>query len=198
VPIIAVTALSMAGDRERCLAAGMDDYLTKPIDRELLRSKLVYWMHPSSVAAAKSPNKVIHIFDSPFTASPDVQEDPLNIAALQDAYGDETPDLLQLFSTSSERMILQLKEQMEVENCREIAGLAHELKGASWAVGADELARLAVFLEQAAVQENWRLIHRTFVRLCHHFFEIRKFLDTQGFAPTESAGQAVDKSPTKA
>ena len=43
-PIIAVTALAMVGDRERCIAVGMDDYISKPMNRQVLKIKLNHWM----------------------------------------------------------------------------------------------------------------------------------------------------------
>lgn len=188
VPIIAVTALAMAGDRERCLAAGMDDYITKPIDRELLRQKLVYWMNPGTISAITSPGNVVPIFDSAFTTTSDAKDEPLSISHFFDSYGEEAPDLLLLFVHSSERIVGSIKDAIQKEESANVGRLAHELKGASWAVGADELARLSVFLEQAAGQANWRLVHRTFARLHHHFEDVKRFVE-KAIQPQSSTAQ---------
>ncbi len=182
VPIIAVTALAMAGDRERCLAAGMDDYITKPIDHDALRSKLVHWMSPGALSAISSANKVTPIFDGGFLHY-DQKEEPVNLLPFFDAYGEEAPELLLLFVNSSERIVVDLQESIKAEQAANVASNAHELKGASWAVGADELARLCVFLEQAAGQENWRMIHRTFIRLHHHFEDVKRFVQNSVAKP---------------
>ena len=56
IPIIALTANVMQGDRERCLQAGMDDYISKPIESEHLKKTLLKWTKP---VPAAPPSKIV-------------------------------------------------------------------------------------------------------------------------------------------
>jgi two-component system, sensor histidine kinase and response regulator len=150
LPIVAMTAHAMTGDRERSLDAGMNDHLTKPISPKVLEATLLRWMRARSAA-----QPAIDTQSTTAGASPDDipgQLPPFDIpAALQRANG--KPNLLR-------KMLLSFREQYKcaaselrqliAEGKTEEAGrLAHSLKGVAAALEAKDLANAAASIENA-------------------------------------------------
>ena len=102
LPIIAMTANAMAGDRQKCLDSGMDDYLSKPVDRRLLEASLALWLQrsprrmsaprptspaPSQAASAAVPKPAVAQPAVPFASAAPVAAPPSGQPAAQSAAG---------------------------------------------------------------------------------------------------------------
>jgi two-component system, sensor histidine kinase and response regulator len=120
LPVIAMTAHTMEGDRERCLAAGMDGYISKPIRTEDLIDAIKSIVHSPAVAdvatRAKRP-----------------EQDPIDSAsALARLEGDVEllKELVALFLTDLPEMLTSLREAVTAGDANAIERAAHRLKGA--------------------------------------------------------------------
>jgi two-component system sensor histidine kinase/response regulator len=153
LPIIAMTAHAMAGDRENSLAAGMNDHITKPIDPEELYRTLEKWIdRPALAEAAKRP---ADREEARFTIADEGEE-------LPDLEGIDVEDGLKrlLGNRKSYRRILMkfrkdflaaadtIKTLVSEENYTEAEILAHTVKGAAGNIGAQELQGVAATLEK--------------------------------------------------
>jgi signal transduction histidine kinase/DNA-binding response OmpR family regulator len=144
-PILALTANALKGEADRCLAAGMDGYLTKPLTLERLREAVA--RHAITVAAA------------------DVA-DAVDRSVVSGMFGDNRATVervLQRFRTAGARLLDDLAAA--ADHPQQLAELAHQLKGAARAAGAARLGDLAETLEKsgqpddlAALQEEWRKV----------------------------------------
>lgn len=152
IPIIALTANAMLGDRENCLRSGMNDYLTKPIDQELLETCLLKWLgitpnRPSSSSASTKPiqkneDSNTHIWDKSAALSRvRNREDRLEI-------------LIDMFLEGMPERIHSLTNLIEEGEILEASKMAHQIKGVSANLSATELFEKSQEMEFLGKENN--------------------------------------------
>jgi signal transduction histidine kinase/CheY-like chemotaxis protein/HPt (histidine-containing phosphotransfer) domain-containing protein len=160
MPVIAMTAHAMSGDRERCLQAGMDDYLSKPLDRQLLAQTLARWMQRSPHAAAAAPaapTTPVTTTTTATTAAPAMTTPPppdtldaATLVDLEDIMGDELVTLVDAYLSDGDTRMQNLHEAAARGDSVEVGKLAHSLKSSSANLGAMPLSTRARQVEEAA------------------------------------------------
>jgi PAS domain S-box-containing protein len=160
VPIVALTANAIKGDRERCLDAGMDDYLSKPVRIEEVSAVLARYLKSATPQALEeAPAEIIACQDAS-QASPIVEsEEPLPIdpqALLDRCIGnlEFAESLLDELDSTGSRQVEEIRQFSTQGKATETANAAHALKGATGILCAQELCRLASEIEQASRNEQ--------------------------------------------
>ncbi len=143
--IIAMTAQAMQGDREKCIASGMDDYLAKPIRPADVSGMIAKWIAPKAEAEAQSSPAAAAETSSPVDAVP-VEMDRL--AELADGDKNTLRELVDLFNSQTTRQLSQLEAALSANNSEQVRHLAHSCKGASATMGMAPLAAILYELEK--------------------------------------------------
>jgi signal transduction histidine kinase/CheY-like chemotaxis protein/HPt (histidine-containing phosphotransfer) domain-containing protein len=137
MPIIALTANALSGESERCRAAGMDDYLSKPASLAELSAALDKWLP----AVAASP------------AAPGTAPMPVDVSALEALVGSDQQiirELLQEFRVTAVRSAAELANACAAQRPADAAAIAHKFKSSARSVGALKLGDLCSAMEAAA------------------------------------------------
>lgn len=165
IPIVAMTAGAMEGDRQRCIASGMDDYLSKPYTIKQLEEVLTRWLSPSS--------------DSPLPVQNDSPDASLAAGSTSGAYASwstmkseavdlprltramtlaELEVLLPIYASNSDELIAKLETSLKNTDAVAISKLAHQLKGSSRIMYARRMDALCVEIEHSAQKEDFERV----------------------------------------
>jgi two-component system, sensor histidine kinase and response regulator len=175
VPVVALTANAMQGDRERCLAVGMDDYLAKPYSGEEINAVLQRWLPPERRQDALS---------EPIKLSPLEEPSPLDPTALDkirvlspDKADELVAQLSRAYLKAGVREMANLEEALLDDDAERVAKAAHALKSSSFNVGADSFGEALRKIEELSRGGELAEVRQRFEPLRHTWKRVKVALE---------------------
>jgi len=181
--IIAMTANALQGEKERCLAAGMDDFLSKPVMLEELAAKIRLWVKKAKTPPVESPARQVE------APEPAQHLDRSRLKYLQDLSSRQDSGLfeklIKSFLDDAPARILTMKNALANSDARTLFTAAHSLKGISGNIGAMCLMAISHSLQEAGGEGNLIGIDHRLREAEEELATVKKILETE-FAHHES------------
>ncbi|MBD1556737.1 PAS domain S-box protein [Vibrio sp. S9_S30] len=191
IPIIAITANALVGSAEHCIKAGMDDYLSKPVELNALGEMVEKWLansirRESEDAEFKHTEHVINI-DAPFKHDLELSEleesNAINLEQLEAILGtaelDVVAPLLQGYWDSLQEDMSALEIALTNKDESQIQNIAHAAKGAASSAGAERLAESFMILQNEALKQNWGYLENLYQQSVMKVTDIQKYLEKE-------------------
>ncbi|MDQ3039937.1 MAG: ATP-binding protein, partial [Pseudomonadota bacterium] len=173
LPIVAMTANAMAGDRQKCLDAGMDDYLAKPVTRSDLERCITRWHGVSLQVPDTLPTAEAIAVRSPPVLSASILDE------LREVLGNEVDKIIAVYLEDAPRLIAQLERAAVGGDPIALRVAAHTLKSSSANVGATTLSEAARDLEDGARDGTLKTPEAAVARIVSEFAQVRSALQSK-------------------
>jgi len=149
LPIVALTANALVGERERCLAAGMDGYLAKPLEPAALSAELCRWLRlPAGERGVPQPASAV----AAVPALPGF--DAVKVRRLLDETPEAWRSMVRVFVAEYPVAATAIGADLDAGDRARAGGLLHRLRGAAGALGAEDLAAAAERLERSLARDG--------------------------------------------
>jgi NO-binding membrane sensor protein with MHYT domain/CheY-like chemotaxis protein/HPt (histidine-containing phosphotransfer) domain-containing protein/two-component sensor histidine kinase len=180
VPIIACTANAMRGEAEKCLAAGMDDFLGKPIELRQLLKKLDEWLPGAASGEVPIVDGPPPIATLPSTSPAMGHTGPVDLSLIAETFGDDQSSvgsILSALRTSNEQDAELLRQAVLTRDLKQVTYAAHRMYGAGEMMGARDFSNVCQALEHGSRAGDWQAIGDAMTAFDAQWLRLKTYLD---------------------
>lgn len=172
-PIIAMTAHALKGDREKCISAGMDDFISKPFDIHCLAEKIEEWLKQGNT----TKQDTVFTDKKVSAASGSLEKDVIDIERIQSILGDDLEvirEFMKNFISITTELLKDINNAIKKQDSQLAKDLIHRLKGSSGNTGIMRLYEVCKTAEETVRKSDWESMDKLYLQMEDEFIKVQE------------------------